>query len=415
MQEVNLSNSNIFNNLKRDGTVNKSIVINHKQEISNYKVENKLFKNKSYLIVLTVMIVEGVLNDIYYAKGEMASSEKDWDTCPVVLNHPSDGFTAKRVEVLEQFGLGTLFGTKFELNEQGKGVLKSNVWFDEEVLKNQTPTLYKRVLNGETIEVSTGLRLNLIYADAEFNGTSFTWLSSNYVPDHLAILPDDIGACSCKDGCGLRLNVGDTASVESAHTNTYNKEYQDNKENEMANCNCPEKVAKLMELDTTLNKEDLIALNEAEIDEKLGALEATEVENTEVEVKEEVAEEVKEEIKEEAVAEEVKVEAKIEEVAPVVISNMEELSKIADKEFCNKLNEALAFISNAKAEKVKAILDLPNNKFFKAESLNCKSFDELEGILALAKQPINYGLQSNVEVKQNKAEAVVPSIAFPSY
>ena len=116
-----------------------------------------------------------------------------------------------------------------------------------------------------------------------------------------------------------------------------------------------------------------------------------------------------------AVAEEVKVEAKIEEVAPVVISNMEELSKIADKEFCNKLNEALAFISNAKAEKVKAILDLPNNKFFKAESLNCKSFDELEGILALAKQPINYGLQSNVEVKQNKAEAVVPSIAFPSY
>lgn len=383
--------------------------------ISNYKAENKVFKNKSYLIVPTIMIVEGVLNDIYYNKGDMAYSEKDWDNSPVVLNHPSDGFTAKRYEVLEQFGLGTLFGTKFEINEQGKGILKSNVWFDEEVLKKQAPALYKRVLNGETIEVSTGLRLNLTYADAEFNGTRFTWLSSNYVPDHLAILPDDIGACSCKDGCGLRLNAGNTPDVESANNITYNEKYQDNKENEMANCNCPEKVAKLMEIDPTLNKEDLIALNEAEIDEKLGALEATQVEN-----KEEITEKV------EAEAEKVEAEVVVENTveAPLVenkvevalISNMEELNKIAEPKFCEMLNEAVTFIANAKAEKVKAILDLPNNKFFKAESLNCKSFDELEGILALAKQPVNYGLQSNVEVsKQNKEEVIVQKIAFPSY
>lgn len=395
-----MENNEILTNLKKDGTVNKGIVVNHKQEISNYTVENRVFKNKNYLIVPTIMIVEGVLNNIYYSKGEMAYSEKDWEACPVVLNHPSDGFTAKRVEVLEQFGLGTLFGTKFEINEKGKGILKSNVWFDEDVLKKQTPNLYNRVLNGETIEVSTGLRLNLVYADTEFNGTKFTWLSSNYVPDHLAILPEDIGACSCKDGCGLRLNAGVTPAVESAQDNSYNEKYQDNKEKEMANCNCPEKVAKLIELDPTINKEDLIALNEAEIDEKLGALEATKVENTEE----------KPEIKEEA-----KEEVKAEEVAPIVISNMEELSKIAEPKFCETLNEALAFISNAKAEKVKAILELPNNKFFKAESLNCRSIDELEGILSLAKQPVNFGLQANVEVKQNKEEAPVKQIAFPSF
>lgn len=406
-----MENNEILTNLKKDGTVNKGIVINHKQELSNYKVENRVFKNKNYLIVPTIMIVEGVLNDIYYPKGEMAYSEKDWDACPVVLNHPSDGFTAKRVEVLEQFGLGTLFGTKFEINEKGKGILKSNVWFDEDVLKKQTPNLYSRVLNGETIEVSTGLRLNLIYADTEFNGTKFTWLSSNYVPDHLAILPEDIGACSCKDGCGLRLNAGVTPAVESAQDNSYNEKYQDNKEKEMANCNCPEKVDKLIELDPTLNKEDLIALNEAEIDEKLGALEATKVENTEE--KTEVAEEEASKTEEEPKKEEAPTK---EEVAPTVISNMEELRKVAEPKFCEMLNEALVFIANAKAEKVKAILDLPNNKFFKVESLNCKSFEELDGILALAKQPINYGLQSNVEVtKQNKAEVVVQKIAFPSY
>jgi hypothetical protein len=37
-------------------------------------------------------------------------------------------------------------------------------------------------------------------------GRPYNFVARNYRPDHLAILPDQRGACSIEDGCGLNTN-----------------------------------------------------------------------------------------------------------------------------------------------------------------------------------------------------------------
>ena len=39
-----------------------------------------------------------------------------------------------------------------------------------------------------------------------YMGKSYTYIAKNYRPDHLAVLPDNSGACSISDGCGVLVN-----------------------------------------------------------------------------------------------------------------------------------------------------------------------------------------------------------------
>ena len=58
------------------------------------------------------------------------------------------------------------------------------------------------------MEVSTGLFTENVQANGVFGGKAYHAIATNYRPDHLAILPDQIGACSIEDGAGLlRVNV----------------------------------------------------------------------------------------------------------------------------------------------------------------------------------------------------------------
>lgn len=57
------------------------------------------------------------------------------------------------------------------------------------------------------VELSTGLFTDNEVEAGTWNGEDFVAIARNYRPDHLAILPDKVGACSIKDGAGLlRLN-----------------------------------------------------------------------------------------------------------------------------------------------------------------------------------------------------------------
>jgi hypothetical protein len=40
-----------------------------------------------------------------------------------------------------------------------------------------------------------------------WNGRDFAFVDQNIHPDHIALLPDEIGACSLKDGCGMNRNA----------------------------------------------------------------------------------------------------------------------------------------------------------------------------------------------------------------
>ena len=74
---------------------------------------------------------------------------------------------------------------------------------DEALLKKTAPDIHQRILNNEIIEVSTGLFVDQKPRPGTFNGKSYDAVATNHRPDHLAILPDEEGACSVRDGAGL--------------------------------------------------------------------------------------------------------------------------------------------------------------------------------------------------------------------
>ena len=59
------------------------------------------------------------------------------------------------------------------------------------------------------VEVSLGMFTENDMEEGEYEGKQYKGIAKNHRPDHLAILPDQIGACSCKDGCGLGANKKD--------------------------------------------------------------------------------------------------------------------------------------------------------------------------------------------------------------
>jgi hypothetical protein len=106
----------------------------------------------------------------------------------------------------------------------------------------------KSLEKNESIELSTGLSTDTEPSQGVHNGVAYSGIAKNYRPDHLAILPDMVGACSIKDGCGVLVNEGQENWLKSivnslikepvmakAKTDAQRKEIVDHM---IANCDC---------------------------------------------------------------------------------------------------------------------------------------------------------------------------------
>jgi hypothetical protein len=174
----------------------------------NSKIARKMMWGRPHLVADGTLIVPGVLNGsegaLLYPAAEIKKNPEDWNGTPILRNHPArDGGppTGRAPEVFEKQGLGHVYKTRALEN----GKLKAQLWFDEERTRRLDAKLYNRLLKGEPIELSTGLYTDNDLAEngAEFNGRGYRYIARNYRPDHLAILPEAVGACSVKDGCGV--------------------------------------------------------------------------------------------------------------------------------------------------------------------------------------------------------------------
>jgi len=168
--------------------------------------------NEEHTIIPCVALVEGVLWPANAPAPELALAEEfgrfpdGWNGRPVVFDHPKvngEAVSASHPDVLEDVGFGQLFNTV--VTNDGK--LKTEIWINEERVKNMSEDVQDTVdrLKGgdETVEVSTGLFTMSEVASGEFEGEAFEMIWRNIVPDHLAILPVGVkGACSVADGCG---------------------------------------------------------------------------------------------------------------------------------------------------------------------------------------------------------------------
>jgi hypothetical protein len=113
--------------------------------------------------------------------------------------------SANSPEVEEKQNIGRLYGVYYD--SAGKKI-RGEIWIDVDKAEKVHSAIVSSVRNGGRLEVSTGMYFTTDNTSGEWNGESFDGRVIDMRPDHLALLPDNEGACSWADGCGVRNNAG---------------------------------------------------------------------------------------------------------------------------------------------------------------------------------------------------------------
>ena len=190
------------------------------------RVKRQTMYGRPYLVANGTLIVPGVLNGsmgpLLYPEEEVKANPTAWNGMPLLVYHPSEtGSSGRNSKTLNRQGVGVVLNAHFDK------ALKGEFWFDEERLRTVDSRVYDDLVNNRKIEISTGLKTtnegapeNSVWNTPD-GPVPYTHVARNYQPDHVAILPDQVGACSLKDGCGV-LNVQDLrGSIDEAITRRF--------------------------------------------------------------------------------------------------------------------------------------------------------------------------------------------------
>lgn len=168
------------------------------------RIETKTLEGRQHLVVPVVMIRvgtwEGSGGPIYYPADVLENSAGLWNGKPAVIYHPEmygDGY-AGHPEIFNRQKVGTVFNATFDGDK-----LRAEVWLDVERLQIVDSRVLLALQKRKAVGVSTGL----VGFDTGEKRDGATVLE-RIIPDHLAILPDQRGACSLADGAGLLKNTG---------------------------------------------------------------------------------------------------------------------------------------------------------------------------------------------------------------
>lgn len=230
---------------------------------------------REYIVAPLTLIVPGVLagskGPLYYPPEVVGNEIEQWNGVPIVVYHPQvngEYVSARDPNILLSYEIGRVYNTKFN------GKLQAEGWFDVEQLRRVDTRVLNMLRNGDKIELSTGMILNAVPvaegSSTVYNGVYYTHKVVSYRADHLAILPDKVGACSIKDGCGVLAN--ELASwMVGTQIAPIKLEINVNKEQYIAwlitNCDCW-KSAGDRELLNNFSEEKLKAMKEHEEKEK---------------------------------------------------------------------------------------------------------------------------------------------------
>lgn len=181
----------------------------YKAKMPTYDKRTETFEGKEYIVVPVVMMVEGVhagsRGPLYHSKQELGRVPDSWNGRPVVINHPQDVdgafISANSPTVLESNAVGFIFNTHMKGSK-----LVAEAWLDSAKLLALSPVAFEIINESGILEVSIGSFTDEDGVEGSWQGEKFVSSASNLKPDHLAILPGGIGACSVEKGCGIRVN-----------------------------------------------------------------------------------------------------------------------------------------------------------------------------------------------------------------
>ncbi len=170
----------------------------------------EMLNGREYLVAPMRLIVPGVLNGssgpLYYPPDEVSRNVDSWNGMPITRYHPSDASgkptSARHPSIMNLQSIGFVYNAVFAETLDAEG------WFDTELTRKKAPEIYAKLRANQSFELSTGLYTRNDPISGTYNGKSYTHIARDYRPDHLAVLPDQMGACSLKDGCGVMVNTG---------------------------------------------------------------------------------------------------------------------------------------------------------------------------------------------------------------
>jgi hypothetical protein len=188
-------------------------------------VRHDTMEGKDYLVVPMVMLTEGVHKGsegpLYYPKDELSKTPAVWNHKPVVVYHPEIngvGVSACQPEILTNHKIGVVMNTHWE---QKSGRLKSEAWIDPSRADAVDPRIMEAINNNTVMELSTGVFVDSESDQGVWGKEQYVGVARNYRPDHLAVLPDKIGACSIKDGAGFLRNQSSSQASGSGSNGVF--------------------------------------------------------------------------------------------------------------------------------------------------------------------------------------------------
>lgn len=159
------------------------------------------YDGRSFLVAPVVALVPGVLNGELVLPEEIGRYVEAWNDAPIPIGHPmAHGVpvSARSLDVLAADVIGRFQNVRFD------GRLIGEAWLDiDKASRLGAEDLLVRLRAGQPVEVSTGYFRDVEETAGEWDGAPYSVISRNIRPDHLALLPDGIGACSWRDGCGI--------------------------------------------------------------------------------------------------------------------------------------------------------------------------------------------------------------------
>lgn len=177
-------------------------------ETNMYEVRRETHQGRSHIVVPVVMMVEGVHNGsngpLFHSGTELAKVPQAWNGIPIAIHHPTvEGrpVSCNHPGVIDAEKVGTIFHTVYDETING---LRAEAWLDEERLQEVSPETYEAIMKREPLEVSVGVFTDDSPKQGSWRGEEYEAIATNHRPDHLALLPNAVGACSIADGCGVR-------------------------------------------------------------------------------------------------------------------------------------------------------------------------------------------------------------------